>query len=245
MNILILSSRPDISSAIAAQFQYDSARIFTVPSLSKSRPILRRTKIDCVIVTDWVADVMLEDFRHSLTEAIEYKPMLVHARSISNHGGGHCYCGLDDCIPTPGEVSARTAFSDIPPEVVARNIISTHSDWRKKRMPLKVNGYHFMPDCNRVDYNQTTIRLRQKEFDLAYLIFKFHTEVVTHDEILEFLWPNDKTKTLRNIVPHMSTIRRKLHLNADHGLVIRSIYGEGYRLEDSSEINLEEAVHLD
>ncbi|MGS0894022.1 winged helix-turn-helix domain-containing protein [Burkholderia stagnalis] len=236
MNILILSSRPDISSSIAEQFRYDAARVFTAPSLAKSKLILRKTKIDCVVVTDWVADAMLEDIRRILARAVEYTPTLVHAKSISGHcNGSYCYCGLDDCIPISDESSVRTAFSRRDFGTADQGAIPFHADWRRKNLPLEVKGYCFTPECNRVNHNQTTIRLRQKEFDLAYLIFKFYQEVVTHDEILGFLWPKDHTKTLRNIVPHMSTIRRKLQLTPDRGLVIKSIYGEGYRLEDFSE----------
>ncbi|MEK7885853.1 winged helix-turn-helix domain-containing protein [Burkholderia contaminans] len=230
MNILILSARPDVASFIASQFQHSASWIHVAPSLAKSKPILRKSEIDYVAVTDFVSDAMLEDIRGILLGMIDYTPPLVHVRS--SRGSTPCYCGLDSCIPLSNKLSESNIFRDIQSHGGAPVEAVVHSDWRARRTSLEVNGYRLIPECNHVNYKNESIRLRQKEFDLAYLIFKYYKEVVTHDEIMKLLWPGDDTKTLRNIVPHMSIIRRKLNLTPENGLVIKSIYGEGYRLEE-------------
>lgn len=230
MNILILSSRPDVASFIASQFRHSASWIYVAPSLAKSTPMLRKAEIDYVAITDFVSDAMLEDIRGILLGRIDYVPTLVHVRS--SPGNTPCYCGLDSCIPLSKELSESNIFRDKQAQGGAPTETAIHSDWRARRTALEVNGYRLTPECNHVNYKNKSIRLRQKEFDLAYLIFEYYKEVVTHDEIMRLLWPGDDTKTLRNIVPHMSILRRKLSLTPENGLVIKPIYGEGYRLEE-------------
>ncbi|WP_196488054.1 winged helix-turn-helix domain-containing protein [Burkholderia pseudomultivorans] len=232
-NILVLCSKPNIIEEIFNNLEHRAINFFTAPSLAKTKPILRKINIDIVVVTDWVADVMLEDIQSMLADSMDYNPILIHVRSpLLDSNSGTCLCGLDDCISASKDLARQSVFLREVNEIADLTGIITRPDWRARRVALNVKGYHFIPSSNKVIHNGEIIQLRQKEFDLAYLIFTLHGEVVARDEIMDVIWPGDTTKTFRNIVPHVSSIRQRLSLTPENGLIIRSIYGEGYRLEE-------------
>jgi DNA-binding response OmpR family regulator len=83
-----------------------------------------------------------------------------------------------------------------------------------------------------VHVRDNAVQLTEREFDLARYLFARVGRVVTRDELLREVWRvNAEGLETRTIDTHVSKLRRKLDLNAEHGLRLQSIYNHGYRLE--------------
>jgi DNA-binding response OmpR family regulator len=74
------------------------------------------------------------------------------------------------------------------------------------------------------------IELQNREYELALMLFQNLNGVVTRARIIQSVWGGEPTETSRTLDTHVSRIRRKLGLTDEHGLVIQSVYGLGYRL---------------
>ena len=75
------------------------------------------------------------------------------------------------------------------------------------------------------------IRLTQKEFDLALLLFRNLGRLLTRAYMLDTVWGSGAEVTPRTVDTHASQLRSKLGLNAENGWRLRAVYQYGYRLE--------------
>jgi two-component system phosphate regulon response regulator PhoB/two-component system alkaline phosphatase synthesis response regulator PhoP len=74
------------------------------------------------------------------------------------------------------------------------------------------------------------IPLTATEFKILVLLAKKPGKVYTREDMLEYLWGNDKYVIDRTIDVHIRHIRKKL---GQYGSIIKSIKGMGYKLEIS------------
>lgn len=75
------------------------------------------------------------------------------------------------------------------------------------------------------------IRLTDKEYELALLIFSNVGRLLSRDQILSTVWGYDGDLNTRTVDTHISRIRKKLNLFPEYGWRLSSIYHQGYRLE--------------
>ncbi len=75
------------------------------------------------------------------------------------------------------------------------------------------------------------VELTQREFDLAYFLFRRQGRIVSRDALLENVWNLSAAVSTRTVDTHVSRLRKKLELNGEHGWRLAAIYQHGYRLE--------------
>ncbi len=79
--------------------------------------------------------------------------------------------------------------------------------------------------------NDAPVELTQKEFDLALFLFRGAGRVLSRGHILESVWGRSPDINTRTVDTHVSRIRNKLDLRAEHGWQLKAVYQHGYRLE--------------
>lgn len=75
--------------------------------------------------------------------------------------------------------------------------------------------------------------LTQKECALLKLLYDRRGNVVSRDEILNFVWSSDEYPSPRTIDNFIMKLRRLVEREPDHPEVIRSVRGVGYLLEET------------
>jgi len=75
------------------------------------------------------------------------------------------------------------------------------------------------------------VSLTEREFDLAYFLFRRPGRVVSRDALLQHVWNVDASVNTRTVDTHASRIRRKLGLDGTNGWQLSAVYQHGYRLE--------------
>lgn len=79
------------------------------------------------------------------------------------------------------------------------------------------------------------VELTQKEFDIAWHLFRHVGSLVARDDLLRAVWGlNDNVQT-RTLDVHMSRVRRKLALQPENGVRLQSIYSFGYRFDTATD----------
>lgn len=75
------------------------------------------------------------------------------------------------------------------------------------------------------------IHTTQREFDLAFLLFRNVDLLLSRNQIIESVWGRRTIDTnSRTIDTHISRLRLKLDLRPETGLVLSTVYNHGYRL---------------
>ncbi len=82
---------------------------------------------------------------------------------------------------------------------------------------------------NQIAYRQgRTINLSDKESQLLSLFLKNPQQLVTHDQIYQFLWPHQDSPGSNVIAALVRLLRRKIEIEGEPPL-LHTIYGKGYR----------------
>lgn len=95
-------------------------------------------------------------------------------------------------------------------------------------------GLTLYPDQLKVAFNDNSLELRRKEFEILSLLIKKKGGIATREEIIEFI---DRGSEIfdRTIDSHVSHIRGKIRRLTGNAVQIASAYGLGYRLRAESE----------
>ncbi len=128
--------------------------------------------------------------------------------------------GADDYIPKPIRYM----------EFMAR--IHALMRRRKPRVAtLQIGGIEVDLEGRRIRLAGGEIDLTQREFDLAVILLRNVGRVLSRDELLTSVWARDGEVDTRTVDTHASRLRKKLGLSGESGLMLSSVYGQGYRLD--------------
>jgi DNA-binding response OmpR family regulator len=129
--------------------------------------------------------------------------------------------GADDYITKP--VSRR--------ELLARITAVTRRSKRSPQEVMEFGPYQIDYQCRNLRFEGESIKLTDKEFELATYIFNHIGRLLSRNQILANVWGYESDVNTRTVDTHISRIRKKLHLTPENGWRLSSIYHQGYRLE--------------
>ena len=87
-----------------------------------------------------------------------------------------------------------------------------------------------------VSFNDKTVTLTAKEFELADLFFRNSDRTLSRNYIMETIWRTTADLATRTLDMHISRVRSKLSLQPENGFRIFTVFGYGYRLESIKSI---------
>jgi two-component system response regulator RegX3 len=130
--------------------------------------------------------------------------------------------GADDYITKP--VSRR--------ELLARiTAVTRRSSKPTPQEIIEIGPYQIDPQSRSLRFEGESIKLTDKEFELATYIFTHIGRLLSRNQILSNVWGYEADVNTRTVDTHISRIRKKLHLTPENGWRLSSIYHQGYRLE--------------
>jgi DNA-binding response OmpR family regulator len=91
--------------------------------------------------------------------------------------------------------------------------------------------YEFDTSRGVVTLRGDAVTLTQREFDLAWFLFRHLDAPLSRAQIFESVWRQTFGASSRTLDTHICWLRSKLKLNAGNGYVVTSVHGYGYRLE--------------
>jgi DNA-binding response OmpR family regulator len=128
--------------------------------------------------------------------------------------------GADDFLHRPFEAV----------ELVARiNAVLRRYDRRQVRRLIEIGSFVLDQDAASFSYGGTPIELTPREFTMAWLFFSSPGVYISRETIGTAIWGTDSEVAGRTIEQHVYKLRKKLSI--DGGVVIRTAYSQGYRLE--------------
>lgn len=97
--------------------------------------------------------------------------------------------------------------------------------------PLRIGAIEMDLEGRRVSLAGVEVDLTQREFDLAVVLLRNVGRVLPREELLSSVWVRDNEVDTRTVDTHASRLRKKLGLAGESGLMLTSVYGQGYRLD--------------
>ena len=104
---------------------------------------------------------------------------------------------------------------------------------RKPQQPsqLRVGSIEVDREGRRIRLSGSEVDLTQREFDLAIVFLHNIGRVLPREELLSTVWVKETEVDTRTVDTHTSRLRKKLGLSGESGLMLTSVYGQGYRLD--------------
>jgi DNA-binding response OmpR family regulator len=96
---------------------------------------------------------------------------------------------------------------------------------------LTYGPYHFSPLTTTICLNGKPVRLKQREYELALLLFRNIGRMLSREHLWQAIWGKELDTGSRSLDTHVSRLRVRLALRPENGMVLASVYGLGYRLE--------------
>jgi len=143
------------------------------------------------------------------------------ARTTEENAADILRLGADDFIPKPiryMEFMARI-------ESLLRRRHSAQSN------ALRYGVIDVDLDGRRIRLSGSDVDLTQREFDLAVIFLRNVGRVLPREELLANVWSREPDVDSRTVDTHASRLRKKLGLGGESGLMLSSVYGQGYRLD--------------
>lgn len=130
--------------------------------------------------------------------------------------------GADDFVTMPVE----------PVELVARvQAILRRTGRRTVRRMIELVGFSLDHEARNFSYRGVAIELTPREFTMAWLFFSTPGIYISREIIGNAIWGVDSEIAGRTIEQHVYKLRKKLQLGMERGVMIRTAYSQGYRLE--------------
>jgi DNA-binding response OmpR family regulator len=116
-----------------------------------------------------------------------------------------------------------------PRELAARvKAILRRGEWKPQTTkPVQIADMLIDAARREASVKNQPVELRQKEFDLLWVLVEHHGLVLSREKLLELVWGYDFYGQTRTVDVHVSHLRKKL---AESALQIETIGGIGYKL---------------
>ena len=220
IKILIVEDEKAISDLIRLHLMrcgYECSTCYD--GLEAANLLEETTNFDLILL-----DIMLPNINGY--ELMEYiRPLgipiiFLTAKSAINDKVKGLTSGAEDYIVKPFEIV----------ELLARiNIVLRR--YNKTEATLHFEDVEIDTDNRIVKKDGEEIDLTPKEFDLFLLLVRNKNFTLFRDKIYEKVWETEYMGETRTLDLHIQRLRKKLGLNDN----LKTIYGAGYRLEDTSQ----------
>jgi DNA-binding response OmpR family regulator len=115
-------------------------------------------------------------------------------------------------------------------EIAARLDLWLRREASLSTSELQAGPYYFNAHVREVRLHQKALPTTDKEFDVAFRLFRSLGEIVSREELMRTVWGRPVGAS-RTIDTHICRLRRKLQLTARTGYRLVSVYGAGYRVD--------------
>ncbi|WP_034300974.1 response regulator transcription factor [Herbaspirillum sp. RV1423] len=130
--------------------------------------------------------------------------------------------GADDFLLRPYE----------PVELVARtNALIRRSAPPNLRRTIEFAGFQLNRETAHFSFYGKQISLTSREFSMAWLFFSSPGVYISRETIGAVIWSADSEVAGRTIEQHVYKLRKKLVVDNEQIVMIRTAYSQGYRLE--------------
>lgn len=99
--------------------------------------------------------------------------------------------------------------------------------------PIKHKGLSIDPLRRQVSIDGRQVTLTVKEFDILHLLASYPGIVFSKEQIYEHVWNDDFRFTTTSVSDLISSLRKKLGLNARNNQYIQTVHVSGYRFANS------------
>lgn len=222
MNFAVVEDSRSQAEVLKALLKSEGHHVEVFPEGGSCVEALKTRSFDFFVI-DWnLPDMGGDEVLRHVREQCGWDVPVVFctARTDEEAASDILRAGADDYVPKPIRYM----------EFMAR----IHALLRRRKpraAMLNIGGIEIDLDGRRIKLSGSDVDLTQREFELAVILLQNIGRVLSRDELLTSVWARDVGVDTRTVDTHASRLRKKLGLAGESGLMLSSVYGQGYRLD--------------
>jgi len=226
LHLLILEDDPVWGGVLEMALNRAGHSCTTCVNVAAVKTVLRQDSFDLLLL-DWnLPDATGYDLLLWAKDRLDPCPPVIMVTSRSDSGDivRALDAGADDFVIKPCDADVLNARIGA---VIRRVNVAEQSSCDKENF----TGAIFDHGTGTVDIGGQSVKLTEKEFSLALLLFRNIGRPMGRAHLLDRVWGSSPDTQTRTLDVHISKIRNRLGLRAEKGFRLLPVYSFGYRLE--------------
>lgn len=225
MNIALVEDSRSQAEVIKALLKSEGYQVEVFGEGRACLEAIRNRNFDFFII-DWnLPDIGGDEVLKKVREHCgwEVPVLFCTARTDEEAAADILRMGADDFVPKP------VRYMEFMARVHA--LARRHQSRQSRQAVLSVGNIEVDLEGRRIRLSGQEVDLTLREYELALILLKNVGRVLSRDELLTSVWTRDGEVDTRTVDTHASRLRKKLGLGGESGLMLSSVYGQGYRLD--------------
>ncbi len=228
--VLIVESDPDVVSRLNLGLLSAGFYVQTTNSGQRSKELVWNGAVDLVLLS---ADLPEQSGIDLCRQFRTLSTMPIILMTSPPHRACYVQCldaGADDCIPN--SIDCRELQARI--NAIFRRISFANTSHTRK---IQIGQLCLDPSAYRVFKHNRELTLRQKEYELLYVLMSRPGQVVSRTELLDQVWGVNWMGDTRTLDVHIRWVREKIEDSPSRPHYIQTVRGVGYRFIAPAEIS--------
>lgn len=228
MNILLVDDETELTASLSQVMSHEGYHIDVADNGLQGLALALENDYDLLIL-DWMLPYQsgLEICKSLRSQGKNTPVLFLTAKDTLDERVLGLDAGADDYLVKPFELRELLA------RVRALLRRSAQSENSTTNLRLKVADLELDQE-NQIAYRQgRVINLSEKEVKLLSYLMQHPGQLLTHDQIYQFLWTENDSPSSNVIAALVRLLRRKVEANGENQL-IHTVYGRGYRFGEQS-----------
>lgn len=223
--ILIVDDEPDLCGLISLLLQKRGHEVTTASNGRLAVEELRRSSdYDLVIMDIMMPEMSGIDACAAMREHSTVPILFLSAKSQENDKEDAFYSGGDDYLTKPFSPTELTRRVDA--------LLRRYRVYRGKDAAAAAGALHVDFENQKVYRAGEEVVLTEKEFALLAYLMRHAGQTLDNRTLYENAWHEPYLPSSANTVTvHILKLRKKLEEDPSHPVMLRTVWGEGYRFE--------------
>jgi two-component system KDP operon response regulator KdpE len=220
--ILLVDDEPQILKALRLSIGAAGYTVLTAETGAQALDTIRRELVDAVILDLGLPDMDGKEVIGIVRQWSEVPIIILSARHLEGEKISALDAGASDYVNKPfgvGELLARIRVA----LRLQRQRDSANAIYRSSDLSIDIAG-------RRVVVRGKDVRLTPKEFDLLRILATHAGQVVTHNQLLSFVWGANETRDSQILRVLVGQLRQKIEADPRVPTIVLTEPGVGYRL---------------
>ena len=225
--ILIVDDNPEIREVVNVLLSNDGYMI--EEAYDGFEAIKKANDKDLIILDIMMPNMDGFEVCQKIRETNNAPILFLTAKSMEQDKTQGFLCGGDDYLPKPfsyGELLGRVKA------LLRRYTVYKGKEVKKQENILEMYNLKVELDKNQVYLDDEKVMLTDLEYRILVLLMKQPKKTFSNQELYENVWDESYLYTANNtIMVHIRNLRKKLKINPQSPLYIKTVWGKGYRFE--------------
>ncbi len=221
--ILVVDDESDIRELVRYYLDKEGFTVLEAENGQKALDIVENEYVDLAIIDIMMPVMNGFDLVEEMKDFKDIPVIMLTAKSQSADKLRGFSLGIDDYVTKPFD----------PQELLARvkTILKRYNI--NSQNIIKIKDVVFDGDKYEIRYNEESIHLPLKQFELAFELAKNPNQILTREQLIEKIWGMDYDGYDRTVDVHVKRVRENLgHLP---GFEVVTIRGLGYKMKIEEE----------